>query len=112
MITNAFVKTAETYWVKIYMSGPIEIAKQVCRVSCLAKGLCITIEPTLFVYTGGEEAGFIIGLINYPRFPSNQSDIWGRARELADDLLEATSQFSTLLMDPEHTEWITLREIK
>jgi hypothetical protein len=109
---SLFVKTAETYWVKIYMSGPIDVAKQVCRIECLADGLCVTIGPTLFVYTGGEETGFVVGLINYPRFPASSADVWGRARKLAESLLQATAQFSALIMDPNHTEWITLREVK
>jgi hypothetical protein len=44
----------DTYWVKIYLSGPIEEAKQIIRKYVKDVGLCVTIEDTLFVYTGGE----------------------------------------------------------
>lgn len=29
------IKTEPTYTVRLYLSGPIEIAKQVCRAECL-----------------------------------------------------------------------------
>lgn len=103
-------KNCKTYWVKIYMSGPIEAAKQVCRASCLKEGLCVTIESTHFIYTGGEESGFVVGLINYPRFPKEDVEIFARAKSLALELLEATFQHSVLIMTPTETEWITKRE--
>lgn len=104
------IKTESTYWVRIYISGPIEIGKQACREMCFAKGLCVTIEPTLFIYTGGEEEGFVVGIINYPRFPSKPEPIWERAVQVASRLLDDTCQHSVLLMAPDKTEWITKRD--
>jgi hypothetical protein len=104
-------KFTSTYWVRLYLSGPIEIAKQVCREDCLREGLCVTIEPTTFIYTGGEEAGYVVGLINYPRFPTTSEKLVKRARELAILLLARTYQHSVLVMTPDGTEWITKREI-
>jgi hypothetical protein len=75
----------------------------------LGKGLCITIEPTLYIYTGGEEIGYVVGLINYPRFPADPQDIVDRARNLMQKLLDETFQHSALLMLPEATQWITKR---
>lgn len=103
-------KTSPTYWIKIYMSGPIEVAKQVCREECLREGLCVTIEPTHYIYTGGEEAGFVVGLIQYPRFYKDEIEIDARAFDLANKLLEATCQHSYLVMTPEHTTWQSKRE--
>lgn len=100
----------KTYWVKIYLSGPIDQAKQIVREDCLRKGLCVTIEPTHFIYTGGEELGYILGLIQYPRFPVPPEEIWVRARDLAIKLLERTYQHSVLIMSPDETEWMTKRE--
>lgn len=102
-------KTAPTYQVRLYLSGPIEIAKQVCREECLREGLCVTIEPTTFIYTGGEEAGYVVGLINYPRFPVESVTIDIRARDLATKLLERTCQHSVLIVTPMVSEWITKR---
>ena len=102
-------KDCPTYWVRMYLSGPIEVAKQVTREECLREGLCVTVEPTLFCYTGGEEAGYVVGLINYPRFPTTPEAIRDRARGLMEKLLNATFQHSALLMTPETTEWISRR---
>lgn len=102
-------KTTTTSWVRIYMSGPIEVAKQIIRVECLRKGLCVTIEPTVFIYTGGEEAGFVVGLLDYPRFPIGFEELLSRARYLATLLLNGTYQHSVLLQTPSFTEWISVR---
>lgn len=100
----------DTYWARIYISGPIEVAKQAIRAECLREGLCVTIEPTTFIYTGGEESGFVVGLVNYPRFPSTPDALFARARDLMGKLLEATFQHSAMLMTPQSTEWVTKRE--
>lgn len=102
-------ETQPTFAVRIYLSGPIEIAKQTIREECLREGLCVTVEQT-FIYTGGEEVGYVVGLINYPRFPSSPEAIRVRARYLAERLLIGTFQHSALLMDPQQTEWLTVRE--
>ncbi len=99
-----------TFWVRLYLSGPIEPAKQVIRAECLREGLCVTIEPTTFIYTGGEEAGYVVGLINYPRFPSDPAALYARGRDLMLKLLDATFQHSALLMTPGETEWVTKRQ--
>ncbi|HEY6436704.1 MAG TPA: hypothetical protein VIY47_08940 [Ignavibacteriaceae bacterium] len=92
------------------MSGPIEVAKHIMRRECLREGLCVTINPTSFIYKGGEETGFEIGLINYPRFPVSQEDLINRARELMHILLDETYQESALMMTPDLTEWVSKRE--
>lgn len=102
-------KLVPTYQISIYMSGPIEVAKQALRkyVRC---GLCVTIAPTLFIYTGGEESGFVVGLLNYPRFPSSPTELRCRADSIALDLITATEQDSALIVTPEESIWYTRRE--
>lgn len=103
-------KTETTFCVRLYISGPIEVAKQIIRAECLRDGLCVTIEPTSFIYTGGEETGYVVGLINYPRFPVSAGSLTERGRDLMHKLLEGTHQHSALMMTPNITEWITKRE--
>lgn len=103
-------ETSPTYRIALYLSGPIEIAKQALRAECLREGLCVTIEPTNFIYTGGEESGFVVGLLNYPRFPSPPEKLIERARGVMHTLLVATHQHSALLVAPEFSEWVTRRE--
>jgi hypothetical protein len=100
-----------TYWVKLYLSGPIEVAKQVLRAECMREGLCVTIEPSTFIYTGGEEQGYVVGLLNYPRFPSTPEQLDARAKVLMGALLAGTFQHSALMMTPTVTQWLTLRDI-
>lgn len=104
-------KTVDTFWVKIYLSGPLAVIEQTCRQECLDAGLCVTVDPTRFIYTGGEETGAVVGLVNYPRFPCAPGDLVIRARALALNLLEATFQSSVMVMTPSRTEWITKREL-
>jgi hypothetical protein len=101
--------SASSYAIRIYLSGPIDVAKQIIRADCLREGLCVTIEPTTFIYTGGEEAGYVVGLLNYPRFPSTIDALTARARDLMHKLLEGTHQHSALMVTPTLTEWITTR---
>ncbi len=102
-------KISETYVVKIFASGPIEQAKQILRRECLYDGLCVTIESTLFIYTGGEENGYVVGLLNYPRFPAANELILSRAMKVAQMLLDETYQHSILIVDSEKSYWITKR---
>lgn len=103
-------ETATTHIVRLYLSGPIEVAKQAIRAEALRAGLCVTIEPTTYIYTGGEEAGFVVGLLNYPRFPCEPQKLEERARDLMEKLLVATHQHSALMVTPTRSVWITLRE--
>lgn len=104
--------TLPTYQIKIYLSGPIEIAKHVIREHVLENPLCVTIEPTTFIYTGGEESGYVVGLLNYPRFPKTADELNERANMLAELLLAKTFQRSALIVKPETTTWITIETPK
>ena len=99
--------TEPTYAVRIYLSGPIEVAAQVLREECLREPTCVTLDPTTFIYEGGEETGYVVGMLNYPRFPKQVAEIHMRALSLAKILLERTFQRSALVVGPEETTWIT-----
>lgn len=103
-------RTEKTYTIKIYLSGDIEIIKQACRKYCLEFGLCVTINETLFIYTGGEEYGVEIGLLNYPRFPTTPESLDITALELATECRNAAMQHSYLVVTPAETIWNTTRE--
>lgn len=100
----------KTFNVQIYIAGDINHAKQICRKYCMDIGLCVTVEPISFVYTGGEEAGVRIGLINYPRFPSEPGDITARALDLARHLRVGLSQHSFSVVTPIDTIWESVRD--
>jgi hypothetical protein len=93
----------------IFVAGDLEVAKQVCREYCFAVGLCVTVEPVAYIYTGGEEVGVRVGLINYPRFPSEPDAIRTKAKELAGKLMERLCQHSYTIAGPDETEWFSRR---
>lgn len=100
----------DTHWCRIYMSGSIEDAKRLLRAEAEPGGLCVTIDPTHFIYKQGEEAGFVVGLLNYPRFPALASEIDAQALRIARLLRAHLHQASVLVTSPLGTTWITDRE--
>jgi len=101
--------TTETIRFDIFMAGDISQAKQACREYCFEKGLCVTIEPVAFIYTGGEESGIRVGLINYPRFPSTEEALQRIAYELSEMLMKRLCQHSYSIVGPRETEWFSRR---
>jgi len=101
--------TAPTFTAQIYVAGDINQAKQICRKYCMDVGLCVTVEPVDYIYTGGAEAGVRVGLINYPRFPAEPCDIRARAIDLARTLRVGLSQHSFSIVTPVETMWESTR---
>lgn len=100
---------AETIRIDIFIAGDIEQAKQACREHCMEVGLCVTVEAVSYIYTGGEEAGVRVGLINYPRFPCTAAELREKARVLAERLMHRLCQHSYSVVGPEVTEWFSRR---
>lgn len=101
---------ALSYPVSIFMAGDIAAATDYARQYCDDNGLCVTLTPTIYVYTGGQEAGFIVGLINYPRFPCKADELWEIAELLASYLRERLYQDSYTIQAPDKTVWFSHRE--
>lgn len=95
--------------VSIFIAGDYDEARDICRAFCDEEGLCVTVTPTAYVYTGGEEAGVIVGLINYPRFPSEPSDILTTAKLLALELMHKLEQESVSVQALDQTLWFSIR---
>lgn len=98
-----------SYNVNLYMAGDIEVAKQCIRKICFKNGMCVTVSPTVYIYTGGEENGFVIGFLNYPRFPKTREEIWDTAKRTAVVLREELCQWSYLLVAPDKTSWVSYK---
>ena len=96
--------SCDTYWCKIFISGNPDWIRRVCQEYAHSYPICVTVTPTTYVYTGGEEQGVEIGLINYPRFPSESQDkLTERALHLGHTILNKTFQGSFSVMTPERT---------
>lgn len=102
-------KTALSYPVSIFVAGDPAKAGEICRAYCDEEGLCVTVTPTSYVYTGGEEAGVIVGLINYPRFAAEPREIMFAAKTLALELMHKLEQQSVSIQAPDETVWFSMR---
>lgn len=91
----------------IFMAGDIATAKAICRQYCFDVGLCVHVEPVDYIYTGGEEAGFKVGLINYPRFPTTSEALRTTAQTLAHLLMEGLCQHSYSIVGDDQSEWFS-----
>ncbi len=102
-------ETAPTLAVSIYIGGDTADAERICRQFCYEVGLCVTVESVTFLYTGGQEAGVRVGLINYPRFPTNEPALMERAEVLARLMIEGLFQHSASIVGPAETVWLSRR---
>lgn len=96
------ILTSKSYWAKIFMAGDYDTARQTCKQFCM-RGLCVNVSRTNYIYTGGEETGVVVELINYPKFASTHQEILDTAKVLAEQLIVSLCQFSYTIMTPEET---------
>ena len=111
------MKTCPTYYANIYcgvrpsynkcpeyiLKSKIRYAKELCQKYCDSAGLGLTFTETEFIYTDGNEPGFIVGLINYPRFPSDVMSIHVKANNIARMLMDSLNQERVSIMYPDET---------
>lgn len=98
------MRESESITVSIFMAGDCARAVGVCRDYYSGRGGCVTVTPTTYVYTGGAEAGLIIGFINYPPHPDGQEDsLIAKAMALAEVLRIELGQESYTIQGPTRT---------
>jgi ferredoxin len=108
-MTEVKVARASTRNVEIFIAGDMNVAKQICREFCFSVGACVTIEPTDYIYRGGEEAGVRVGFINYPRFPKEEEKIMELAKKLGNALMDGLFQHSFSIVGQTETIWYSRR---
>ena len=105
-------RVSQTYAVSIWLAGSVADATRICRQFCKEVGLCVTVTPTDFVYSGGAESGVLVRMVNYPRFPAQADEINKKAFDLARVLRDGLSQWSVMIETPTDTTWLTVRDIR
>lgn len=105
------IRREPTRTIELFLAGDIAHAKQIVRSFCKERPCCVTVTPTTFIYRGGEEQGFAVGVRNYPRFPEDAYSLRSLADELGASLRDALGQDS--YMSVEHggsTTWSSTRD--
>lgn len=103
------IMQTDAYKVEIFIGGDYNKAADICEAYCTDVGLCVTVDPTMYVYRGGRCLGVRIGLINYARFPREAWDVWCDAEVLADKLLDGLDQGSYTIQDRTKSVFYTRR---
>jgi len=113
------MKSVETHKVEIYV-GLRERYSEVhhtydelldkCAEFC-ETGLCVSVEPIDYIYTGGREKGGRITLINYPRFPATESHLVLTAAKLGVILMTQFNQHRISIVAPAKTFMIENEDI-
>lgn len=98
-----------TYTAEVFIAGDISVAKQLLREYCL-QGFCVSIEPVNYIYTMGEESGFVVRIINYPRFPRTQEEIKQKGIELGELLIKGLHAGSCSVVCTDETIFLSRRE--
>lgn len=104
--------TVKTFTATLYVGRKNRATGQICPLNNIKKavrcyvdsvGLCVTVTPTEFFYTNGNEAGVAIGFINYPRFPNTRTNIRKQALELGKILKKICKQLRVSIVFPNET---------
>lgn len=96
-------KVAKSHNVEIHMAGDITEASLFLQKLAAKRGMCVSIHPQSYIYSGGREEGFLIRFINYPRFPQEPKQIIAQAEQLADWLSKHIGQYSWSITTPDET---------
>ena len=111
-MNREIIKRTNAYKVEIFIgtgAKGYDGALNTCLAYCTEVGLCVTVDPTQYVYRSGHEPGVRVGLINYARFPTDQRILWNTACDLAEFLKEALGQGSYTVQDHEISEFVSTR---
>lgn len=104
------IKKAKAFPVTIYIGGRYNKAVKILQEYCDTVGYCVTIKTTNYIYKGGQEYGIEVGLINYPRFPSDPATIINKAIDIAEKLRVGLDQESFSIQTPDDTIWYSYRK--
>lgn len=100
------IKNCDSYCVKIYIAGCYSIIKQACHDFVKEQPLCINLKRVEYIYTGGEESGVVIEIINYARFPKTEAEINNTALSLGNFIKDKANQKSFSIVTPTKSTYI------
>lgn len=101
-------KKCSSHTVRLWIAGDYATTLAVCRDFTM-RGLCVAVQPADYVYTMGVEAGVVVTLINYPRFPVSPEELEATATDLGFYLCNLLHQGSFSIETPNETRWYSRR---
>ncbi len=104
------IEISKTENVKIYIAGDFKAIKEIAQSYCDCVGFCVSIWDCDYIYTGGNERGVVVNLINYPRFPKSKQEIFKHAFDLAILIKDGANQESFSIETSEQTFWYSWRK--
>lgn len=90
----------------------LEEVKEICQKFVDDIGECVSVTPTDFIYTNGNEQGVVVGFINYPRYPRKKKDIRRRAIQLATLLMYDLNQYKVTVTTPKKSYMLENNTLK
>lgn len=88
------INEVETFYANIHVAGDYDVARSACREIAYGFGFCFQLHKVDYVYSGGEESGLLIRVINYPRFPRTPEEITKLTVEFAKIIADKLCQKS------------------
>ena len=104
------VKVEKSFPITIHIAGKYHIAQKILQKYCNEVGYCVTLNTVEYIYKDGSEHGLRVGLINYPRFPSDPIALTNKAIEIAELLRKGLKQESFSVETPVETIWYSYRK--
>jgi len=104
------IEEAPTLVFEIFICGDINMAKHFLAQMAADTGMCVSVDETEYVYSGGRERGMVVRIINYPRFPSTESDLSDFSHEVALSLMAYLGQETCSVVGPRTTVWLSRRD--
>lgn len=104
------IRVASSCTFRIWIAGDFTTAQSAVRDFCYGEGACFAVSPVEYIYTGGQESGVCVTLIHYPRFPSSETELWMKARRLAEQLRVRLCQHSYSIEGPRETTFYSFRK--
>lgn len=109
---NASVSIAlcEGWTVTLYMGGSVNAVKDLLARRAAEHGVCWSVEPTEFIYSGGRELGVVVRQIAYARFPSSLVSAMADMLALGEWLMRETGQGSFSVVGPAESVFVSRRK--
>jgi|AGFS01.1.fsa_nt_gi hypothetical protein len=89
--------TVPTFYANLHIAGNFDVCQQECNRITYEFGFCFQVSKVEYIYTGGQESGMLIRVINYPRFPRDPEEITKLCTQFGFRLAEKLCQKSFTL---------------